>query len=113
MGPEPMTDVERLLRYALAPVEPPHDMAARFERRLSEVTDAALDEIAEFDPTSVRSPRRWVRVAAAGVIAGAGAGTLVLVRARQQHKRNDAGRLKALDRGRREVAAHVRRRLGD
>ena len=108
-----MSDVERLLHYALTPVEPPHDMIERFDRRLTSLTDAALDEIAEFDPTSGRSPRRWVRVAAAGVIAGAGAGTLVLVRARQQHKRHETGGLKALDRGRREVAAHVRRRLGD
>ena len=30
-----MTDVERLLHYALVPVEPPHDMSARFERRLT------------------------------------------------------------------------------
>ena len=106
-----MTDVERLLHYALTPVEPPRDMTDRFERRLSEVTDAALVEIAEFDPTIVRSPRRWARVAAAGVIAGAGAGTLVLVRARQTHKRRDARGLKAIGRGGREVAEQVRRRL--
>ena len=81
-----MTDVERLLHYALTPVDPPRDMVDRFERRLTELTDAALDEIAEFDPAAVRSPRRWARVAAAGVVAGAGAGALVLVRARQQHK---------------------------
>ena len=84
---------------------------ASFERRLSELTDAALDEIAEFDPAVVRSPRRWARAAAAGVIAGAGAGTLVLVRARQQHNRREALGLKALNRGRHEVADHVRRRL--
>src|SRR4051812_13114297 len=65
-----MSDVERLLHYALTPVDPPRDMTARFERRLSELTDAALDEIAEFDPATARSPRRWVRAAAAGVVAG-------------------------------------------
>jgi hypothetical protein len=106
-----MTDVERLLHYALTPVEPPRDMTARFERRLTELTDAALDEIAEFDPAVVRSPRRWVRVAAAGVVAGAGAGTLVLVRARQSHKRRDARGLQAITRGGHEVADQVRRRL--
>ena len=111
MGPDPMTDVERLLHYALAPVDPPHDLSERFERRLSEMTDAALDEIAEFDPAIVRSPRRWARVAAAGVVAGAGAGALVLVRARQQDNRREALGLKALNRGRREVADQVRRRL--
>src|SRR5918999_3017098 len=107
-----MTDVERLLAYALTPVEPPHDMTARFERRLTELTDAALEEIAEFDPSSVRSPRRWARVAAAGVVAGTAGGTLVLVRARQKHKRREALGLKAIRRGGREVADQVRRRLG-
>jgi hypothetical protein len=106
-----MTDVERLLHRALAPVEPPSELAARFERRLTEVTDLALDEIADFDPFEERSPRRWMRVAAAGVVAGAGAGALVLVRARQKHKKGDAG-LKALSKGRKEVAQHVRKRLG-
>src|ERR671917_1284858 len=107
-----MPDVERLLHHALVPVEPPHDMTARFERRLTELTDAALDEIAEFDPAIVRSPRRWARVAAAGVVAGAGAGTLVLVRARQKHTRREALGIKAIGRGGREVADQVRRRLG-
>src|SRR3954452_16076145 len=106
-----MTNVERLLQYALTPVDPPRDMTARFERRLTELTDAALDEIAEFDPAIVRSPRRWARVAAAGVVAGAGAGTLVLVRARQKHKRREATGMKAITRGGHEVAAEVRRRL--
>jgi hypothetical protein len=106
-----MTDVERLLHYALTPVDPPRGMTDRFERRLSELTDAALEEIAEFDPAVVRSPRRWARVAAAGVVAGAGAGALVLVRARQQHKRRDATAIKALRRGGHDVADQVRRRL--
>ncbi len=106
-----MPDVERLLHYALVPVEPPRDMTARFERRLTELTDAALDEIAEFDPAVVRSPRRWARVAAAGVVAGAAGGTLVLVRARQKHKRREALGLKAIERGTREVASQARKRL--
>ena len=107
-----MSDVERLLHYALTPVDPPHDMIERFDRRLTSLTDAALDEIAEFDPMIVRSPRRWARVAAAGVVAGAGAGTLVLVRARQKHNRREATGIKAIGRGGREVADQVRRRLG-
>jgi hypothetical protein len=106
-----MTDVERLLQYALRPVDPPRELTDRFERRLTELTDAALDEIADFDAATVRSPRRWARVAAAGVVAGAAGTTLVLVRARQKHKRREALGLKAIDRGRREVAAHARKRL--
>ena len=106
-----MTDVERLLRYALVPVDPPHDMTDRFERRLTSLTDAALDEIADFDPATVLSPRRWARVAAAGVVAGAAGGTLVLVRARQKHKQREVRGLKAIERGTREVAGQARRRL--
>jgi hypothetical protein len=108
----PMSDVERLLQSALRPIEPPHDMVDRFARRLTSLTDAALDEIADFDPAVVRSPRRWVRVVAAGVVAGAAGGTLVLVRARQKHKSREALGLKAIERGRREVTAHARKRLG-
>jgi hypothetical protein len=108
-----MSDVERLLHYALAPVEPPTELVERFDRRLTELTDLALDEIAEFDPFEERSPRVWARVAVAGVIAGAGAGTLVLVRARQKHKRGDALGLHALNRGRKEVTQHVKKRLSD
>ena len=108
-----MSDVERLLHYALTPVDPPHDMIERFDRRLTSLTDAALEEIADFDPFTVHSPRRWARVAAAGVVASAGAGTLVLVRARQQHKRREALGLRALGRGGHEVADQVRRRLRD
>jgi hypothetical protein len=107
-----MTDVERLLQHALRPVDPPSDMVDRFERRLTSLTDAALDEIADFDPAVVRSPRRWMRVAAAGVVAGAAGGALVLVRARQNHKSREALGLKAIERGRREVTAHARKRLG-
>ena len=106
-----MSDVERLLHHALTPVDPPHDMIERFDRRLTSLTDAALDEIAEFDPSSVRSPRRWARVAAAGVVAGTAGGTLVLVRARQKHKRREARGLRAIGRGGHAVADQIRRRL--
>jgi hypothetical protein len=106
-----MADVERLLHYALVPIEPPKDMTARVERRLTSLTDAALDEIADFDPAVELSPRRWARAAGAGVVAGAAGGALVLVRARQKHKRRDAVGLRALERGTREVADQARRRL--
>ena len=41
-----MSEVERLLRGALVPVEPPVDLAERMERRLTAMTDAAVDELA-------------------------------------------------------------------
>ncbi|MEA2405004.1 MAG: hypothetical protein QOE08_1651, partial [Thermoleophilaceae bacterium] len=47
-----MDEVERLLQYALAPVEPPGRMSERLEHRLTALTDAAVDEIAEWDPSA-------------------------------------------------------------
>ena len=103
-----MSEVERLLRGALVPVEPPGDFGVRLERRLTAMTDAAVDEIAEWDPSALRDPRRWVRLVAAGVVAG---GALVLVRARQKQKRREARGLAALQRGLREVTEDARRCL--
>lgn len=106
-----MSEVERLLRGALVPVDPPVDLAERMERGLSAVTDAAVDEWADWDPSAFRSPRRWARLVVAGV-AGAGAGgALVLVRARQKQKRREAHGLVALQKGLREVKGDMRRRL--
>ena len=86
-----MSEVERLLHYALSPVEPPGTLTARLEQRLSHLTDAAVDELAEFDPSAIRDPRRWARLVAAGVVAGGAGGALILVRARQKHRRNGPG----------------------
>ena len=106
-----MSEVERLLHYALAPVEPPRDLSERLERRLTRLTDAAVDELAEFDPAALRDPRRWARLVAAGVV-GAGAGSaLVVVRARQKQKQREARGLRALQKGMREVAGDARRRI--
>ncbi len=105
------SDVERLLQGALVPVEPSLAVSERLERRLSSLTDAAVGELAEFDPSALRDPRRWARLVAAGVVAGTAGGALVLVRARQQQRRREARGLRALERGMREVSTDVRRRL--
>jgi hypothetical protein len=106
-----MSEVERLLRGALVPVDPPIAMSERLERRLSDLTDAAVDELAEFDPAALRDPRRWARLIAAGVVAGTAGGALVIVRARQQQRRREAHGVRALQRGMREVSTDMRRRL--
>jgi hypothetical protein len=107
-----MTDVERLLRSALVPVEPSEALTDRVERRLSELTDAAAIELADWDPAAMRDPRNWVRPAAAVVVGGVAGGALVLVRARQQHRKRQATGLRALERSMRGVAGDVRKRLG-
>jgi hypothetical protein len=107
-----MSEVERLLHYALAPVEPPGTLTARLEKRLTDLTDAAFGELAEFDEAALRDPRRWARLVAAGVVAGGAGGALILVRARQKHRRQEASGLRAIQKGMREVSADVRKRLG-
>ena len=106
-----MSEVERLLQYALTPVEPPGALTARLEQRLTELTGAAVDELAEFDPGALRDPRRWARLAAAGLVAGGAGGALILVRARQKHRREEARGLRAVQKGMREVTSDVRDRL--
>ena len=70
-----------------------------------------MDELAEFDPSAIRDPRRWARLVAAGVVAGGAGGALILVRARQKHRRQEAHGLRAIQKGMREVSADVRDRL--
>ena len=106
-----MSEVERLLHYALAPVEPPGTLTARLEKRLTDLTEAAVGELAEFDEAAMRDPRRWARLVAAGVVAGGAGGALILVRARQKHRRQEATGLRAIQKGMREVSADVRKRL--
>jgi hypothetical protein len=75
------TDFEALLREALAPVEPPEDLAARMELTLVNLT-----ELESWELSSMRDPRNWVRPAAAAVV-GATAGTaLVVLRVRGRHR---------------------------
>jgi hypothetical protein len=107
-----MTDVERLLRSALVPVEPPESLTDRLERRLTEHVDAAVEELADWEPGALRDPRNWGRAAAAGVVLAAAGGTLVLVRARQQHKKRQAGPIKALEHSIEDVSSDIRKRLG-
>jgi hypothetical protein len=80
------TDFEALLREALAPIEPPADLAARMEATLVSLTELAQDELESWELSAMRDPRNWVRPAAAAVV-GAGAGTaLVVLRVRGRHR---------------------------
>jgi hypothetical protein len=109
-----MTDaerVERLLRMALAPVEPPEALSDRLERGLTELTDAAVEELADWELSTMRDPRNWARPAAAVVVGGLAAGGLVLVRARQQHRKRQVTGLRALERSMRDVADDLEKRL--
>jgi hypothetical protein len=109
-----MTDaerVERLLRSALMPVDPPEALSDRLERSLSELTEAAADELADWELSAMRDPRNWVPTAAAVVVGGVAAGGLVLVRARQQQKKRHTTGLRALEKSMRGVVQDVEKRL--
>jgi len=105
------TDVEALLRSALVPVEPSERMTDRLERSLSDITDMAAGELADWELSAMRDPRNWGRPAAAVVIGGAAAGALVLVRARQQARRRESDPVRALERSVRQVAAEIQNRI--
>ena len=93
------------------PIEPPARLGERLERRLTSITDAAVDEWAEFDEDALRDPRRWARLVVAGVIGAGAGGALIVVRARQKQKKREAHGLQALQKGIAEVASDARRRL--
>ena len=103
--------VEQLLRSALVPVEPPEALSDRLERGLSELTEAAVTELADWELSAMRDPRNWARPAAAIVVGSMAAGGLVLVRARQQQKKRQATGLHALERSLRGVADDIEKRL--
>ncbi len=80
------TDFEALLRQALAPVEPPADLAHRLESTLVSLTELAQEELDSWELSAMRDPRNWVRPVAAAVV-GASAGTaLVVLRVRARHR---------------------------
>jgi hypothetical protein len=107
-----MSEVERRLRGALVPVEPPWTVADGVERRLTELADAAVEELADWELATMRDPRNWARPAAALVIGSAAGGALVVVRARQRQRAGSARRSAALQQTVRAATGDVRRRLG-
>ena len=106
-----MSEVERLLRSALVPVEPSGALGDRLERRLAELAHGAAEELADWELHSMRDPRNWGRPVAAVLVGGTAAGALIIVRTRQQQRTRQARGLRALERSVRDVAGEVRRRV--
>ena len=117
-----LPNLEALLREALAPVEPPADLAERLEATLTTITELAADELEAWELSTMRDPRNWARPVAA-VVAGGAAGTaLVLLRARRRAQasaaRSRGTRWMVLDRSSaeraiRELRRETRRLLGN
>ena len=87
-GATPPTS-RRCLRRALAPVEPPEELASRLERTLVELTELAADELEAWELSAMRDPRNWVRAGGRAWSCGdrPRARRCVLLRARQRQRR--------------------------
>jgi hypothetical protein len=89
---QPAFDIEARLRAALAPVDPPEELALRLETTLGSLVELAADELEAWELSAMRDPRNWPRAAlrpAAAVLVGSGAavGLVVLRTRRRSHKR--------------------------
>ena len=104
-------DVEALLRTALTPVEPPETLSDRLERNLTELTDLAAEELADWELRAMRDPRNWVRPVSAATVIGVDGGALVVVRARQRSKKKQVTGLRALEQGLQDVVDRVGKTL--
>jgi len=112
---EAMSNLEVLLREALAPVEPPAALAERLESTLLSITEMAVDELEAWELSAMRDPRNWARPAAAIVVGGAAGAALVLLRAR--HRAHDSpgalgGARESAERTMRDLGRETRRLLG-
>jgi hypothetical protein len=88
---------EEIIRRALAPVDPPEDLAMRVESTLWSLTELAVDELEGWELSSMRDPRNWARpVIAIAVGTAAGAGLIVLGW-RRQHRRQRNVRAAAVE----------------
>lgn len=87
------SDLEGLLRQALAPLEPPEDLSERLDARLSTITDMVAEELEGWELSAIRDPREWPgipRAAAAAAVGTAAGAALVVLRVRAQHRRRTA-----------------------
>jgi hypothetical protein len=99
-------DMERLLRAALAPVDPPIRLQRRLENTLDSIVELAADELESWELVAIKDPRNWPRAAigpTTAVVAGTGAavGLVVLRTQRKRHKR------RAASKGVRDLAART------
>ena len=112
---EAMSNLEVLLREALAPVEPPAALAERLESTLLSITEMAVDELEAWELSAMRDPRNWARPAAAIVVGSAAGAALVILRARRRAHDPPGplgGARGSAERAVRDLAQETRRLLG-
>jgi hypothetical protein len=109
-------NVEALLREALAPVEPPAQLADRLETKLVDLHQQAQEELENWELSTMRDPRNWVRPAAAAVVTATAGTALVALRVRSSHRSRaeDSSNLRELaERTLQDIAEETRRILPD
>lgn len=81
-------DLEALLSRALAPVDPPEDLATHLEHTLTQIQDLAEQELEAWELSAMRDPKNWIpgitRPVAAAAIGGAAGAALVLLQVRSR-----------------------------
>jgi chaperonin GroEL (HSP60 family) len=101
-----LEDLERRLRDALRPVEPPVHLQRKLEATLNDIVELAAEELESWELVAIKDPRNWPRAAlgpATAVVVGGGAavGLVVLRTQRKRHKR------RAQAKGVRDLAART------
>lgn len=89
--------IEAKLREALAPVEPPQELAHKLEAAFGSLVEAAADELDALELSAMGDPRNWARPVAAAVVGSTAAAGLVLVRTRRARHRRRAQSRNTLD----------------
>jgi hypothetical protein len=97
MAENAFEDMERRLRAALAPIEPPVHLQRKLEDTLDSIVELAADELEAWELKAIKDPRNWPRAAvgpatAAVVGSGAAVGLVVLRTQRRRHKRRAAAK---------------------
>lgn len=88
-------EVESLLSDVLRPVEPPETLGMRVESALTRITEAAADELADWEIEAMHDPRNWVRPVVAVATGGAAATGLVLIEMRRRRRPHRLGRVRS------------------
>ena len=103
-------EFEVLLRQALAPIDPPEDLADRLESTLLTISELAAAELDAWELETMRDPRNWVRPVAAAVVGTTAGAALVVLRARRRAKRRRPDNaLEAAEQALRDVFGEARR----
>jgi hypothetical protein len=84
-------NIERLLKRAFAPVDPPPHLYAAFEDKLEQVSINAAEELSDWELAAMRDPRNWVKPAVAVVAGGTAAGALLVLGLRSRRREEDKG----------------------